>query len=123
MIKTKRTYDKSQADDGFRILVDRIWPRGLKKTEFKMDLWQKDIAPSASLRKWFKHDESKWNEFKNRYYQELQNEGESIRLLLEKAEKDAITLLYSSKEDKYNNAIALKEYLEVKLKKHNNKNK
>ena len=119
MIKTKRTYDKSQADDGFRILVHRIWPRGLKKTEFKMDLWQKDIAPSASLRKWFKHDESKWNEFKNRYYQELQNEGESIRLLLEKAEKDTITLLYSSKEDKYNNAIALKEYLEVKLKKHN----
>ena len=116
MIKTKRTYDKPQAEDGFRILVDRIWPRGLKKTDVRMDLWQKDIAPISLLRKWFKHDESKWNEFKNRYYQELQNKGESIRLLLEKAEKDTITLLYSLKEDKYNNAIALKEYLETKLK-------
>ena len=116
MIKTKRTYDKPQAEDGFRILVDRIWPRGLKKTDVKMDLWQKDIAPSSSLRKWFNHDESKWNEFKNRYYQELQNKKESIGLLLEKAEKETITLLYSSKEDKYNNAIALKEYLEAKLK-------
>jgi uncharacterized protein YeaO (DUF488 family) len=116
MIKTKRTYDKHEAEDGFRILVDRIWPRGLKKTDFKMDLWQKDIAPSTSLRKWFNHDESKWNEFKNRYYQELQNKKESIGLLLDKARKETITLLYSSKEEKYNNAIALKEYLEVKLK-------
>ena len=116
MIKTKRTYDKLQAEDGFRILVDRIWPRGLKKTDVQMDLWQKDIAPSTSLRKWFNHDESKWNEFKNHYYQELQNKRESIGLLLDKARKGTITLLYSSKEEKYNNAIALKEYLEVKLK-------
>ena len=64
MIKTKRTYDKPQAGDGLRILVDRIWPRGIKKTEFKMDLWQKDISPSSLLRKWFNHDESKWDEFK-----------------------------------------------------------
>ena len=64
MIKTKRTYDKPQPGDGLRILVDRIWPRGLKKTEFKMDLWQKDISPSSLLRKWFNHDESKWDEFK-----------------------------------------------------------
>jgi uncharacterized protein YeaO (DUF488 family) len=116
MIKTKRTYDKSQAGDGLRILVDRIWPRGLKKTEFKMDLWQKDISPSSLLRKWFNHDESKWDEFKNRYYNELQDKKESIGLLLEKAEKGTITLLYSSREDRYNNAIALKEYLEAKLK-------
>src|SRR5687767_1197483 len=116
MIKTKRTYDKPQAGDGLRILVDRIWPRGLKKTEFKMDLWQKDISPSSLLRKWFNHDESKWGEFKNRYYNELQDKKEPIGLLLEKAEKGTITLLYSSKEDRYNNAIALKEYLEAKLK-------
>jgi uncharacterized protein YeaO (DUF488 family) len=64
MIKTKRTYDKPQAGDGLRILVDRIWPRGLKKTEFKMDLWQKDISPSSLLRKWFNHDESKWDNSK-----------------------------------------------------------
>ena len=80
-----------------------------------MDFWEKDIAPSAQLRKWFKHDESKWDEFKNRYYQELQNKKEPIGLLLDKARKETITLLYSSKEDKYNNAIALKEYLEAKL--------
>ena len=116
MIKTKRTYDKPQAGDGLRILVDRIWPRGLKKTEFKMDLWQKDISPSSLLRKWFNHDESKWGEFKNRYYNELQDKKEPIGLLLEKAEKGTITLLYSSKEDRYNNAIALKEYLKAKLK-------
>ena len=121
MIKTKRTYDKPQAGDGLRILVDRIWPRGLKKTEFKMDLWQKDISPSSLLGKWFNHDESKWDEFKkNRYYNELQDKKESIGLLLEKAEKGTITLLYSSKEDRYNNAIALKEYLQAKLK--HNKN-
>ena len=116
MIKTKRTYDKPQAEDGLRILVDRIWPRGLKKTEFKMDLWQKDISPSRLLRKWFNHDESKWDEFKNRYYNELQTKKESIDLLLEKAEKGTITLLYSSKENRYNNAIAIKEYLDAKLK-------
>ena len=116
MIKTKRTYDKPQAGDGLRILVDRIWPRGLKKTEFKMDLWQKDISPSSLLRKWFNHDESKWDEFKNRYNNDLQDKKEPIGLLLEKAEKGTITLLYSSKEDRYNNAIALKEYLKAKLK-------
>ena len=115
MIKIKRTYDKPETEDGFRRLVDRIWPRGLKKTDVQMDLWQKDIAPSSPLRKWFKHDESKWNEFKNRYYQELKNKKDSIGLLLDKTRKGTITLLYSSKEDKYNNAIALKEYLEAKL--------
>ena len=115
MIKIKRTYTKPATEDGFRILVDRIWPRGLKKTDVQMDFWQKDIAPSASLRKWFKHDESKWNEFKNRYYQELDNKKEPIDLLLDNARKGTITLLYSSREDKYNNAIALKEYLEDKL--------
>ena len=82
-----------------------------------MNLWQKkDIAHSSLLRKWFKHDESNWNEFKNRYYQKLQEKGDSISLLLEKARKETITLLYSSKEEKYNNTIALKEYLEAKLK-------
>src|SRR5687768_18100919 len=91
MIKTKRTYDKPQAGDGLRILVDRIWPRGLKKTEFKMDLWQKDISPSSLLRKWFNHDESKWDEFKNRYYNELQDKKESIGLLLEKARSEEHT--------------------------------
>ena len=112
MIKTRRIYDKPDTDDGFRILVDRIWPRGLKKNDVKIDLWQKDIAPSDSLRKWFNHDQSKWNEFKSRYYNELKDKQEIVKLFLEKAGQETITLLYSSKEEKYNNAIALKEYLE-----------
>ena len=76
MIKAKRVYDKQEADDGFRVLVDRVWPRGLKKNNIKIDLWQKDIAPSTSLRKWFNHDQRKWNEFKSRYYGELNNKQE-----------------------------------------------
>jgi uncharacterized protein YeaO (DUF488 family) len=113
MIKTKRIYDKLEADDGFRILVDRIWPRGIKKNDIIIDLWQKDIAPSASLRKWFNHDQRKWDKFKSRYYEELNGKQEIVKLLLEKAEKGTITLLYSSKEEQYNNAIALKEFLEL----------
>jgi len=112
MIKTRRIYDKPDKDDGFRILVDRIWPRGLKKNHVKIDLWQKDIAPSDSLRKWFNHDQRKWDEFKARYYYELKDKQEIVKLFLEKSEQETITLLYSSKEEKYNNAIALKEYLQ-----------
>jgi uncharacterized protein YeaO (DUF488 family) len=112
MIKTRRIYDKPEADDGFRILVDRIWPRGLKKNDVKIDLWQKDIAPSNAIRKWFNHDQRKWDEFKSRYYEELKDKQEIVKLFLEKAEQGTITLLYSSKEEKYNNAIALKEYLQ-----------
>ena len=115
MIKTRRIYDKPEADDGFRILVDRIWPRGLKKNDVKIDLWQKDIAPSISTRKWFNHDQRKWNEFKSRYYNELKDKQEIVKLFLEKAEEGTNTLLYSSKEEKYNNAIALKEFLDLKL--------
>jgi uncharacterized protein YeaO (DUF488 family) len=112
MIKTRRIYDKPEADDGFRILIDRIWPRGLKKNDVKIDLWQKDIAPSNAIRKWFNHDQRKWDEFKNSYYEELKDKQEIVRLFLEKAEQGTITLLYSSKEEKYNNAIALKEFLQ-----------
>ena len=115
MFKTRRIYDKLDANDGFRILVDRIWPRGLKKNDVKIDLWQKDIAPSSALRKWFNHDRRKWNEFKSRYYEELKDKQENVKLFLEKAEQGTITLLYSSKEEKYNNAIALKEILQSKL--------
>ena len=118
MIKTNRTYEKPQAEEGFRILVDTIWPRGIKITDVQMDLWQKYISPSILLGKQFNHDESKWDEFNNnRYYQELQDKEQCIiNLLLEKAQKGTITLLYSLKEDKYNKAIALKEYLEAKIK-------
>ena len=120
IIKVKRIYiDQTESNnDSFRILVDRLWPRGLRKEEVKIDLWLKDIAPSTSLRKWFSHDEKKWNEFKFRYFKELEENNESINKVLDKAaEEGSITLLYSAKNEKFNNAVALKEYLEQKIKK------
>jgi len=98
-------------------LVDRLWPQGLSKEEVKIDMWLKDIAPSTSLRKWFSHDEKKWNEFKFRYFKELEENNESIKKVLDRAaEEGSITLLYSAKNENFNNAVALKEYLEQKIK-------
>ncbi len=82
MIKTKRIYDKPESDDCFRILVDRIWPRELKKSEVKIDLWQKDVSPSSELRKWFNHDQRKWNEFIRSYYEELNDKQKIINPFL-----------------------------------------
>src|SRR5688500_8726464 len=115
MIKAIWIYYTPETEDVYKILVERMWPRGLKKNDIKSDLWQKDIAPSSAIRKWFNHDQRKWNEFKNRYYEELKDKQKIVKLVLEKAKEGTITLLYSSKEEKYKNAIALKEYLEVKL--------
>lgn len=120
IIKIQRIYiDQTENnDDSFRILVDGLWPRGLSKDEVKIDLWLKDIAPSTSLRKWFSHDEKKWDVFKTRYFKELEGNNELINKVLDKAtEKKSITLLYSAKNKKFNNAVALKEYLEQKIKK------
>jgi uncharacterized protein YeaO (DUF488 family) len=118
IIKIERIYsDQAENNnDGFRILVDRLWPRGLRKEDVRVDLWLKDIAPSALLRKWFSHEENKWNEFKTKYFKELEKNNESVSIILGKASRDSITLLYGTKNEKYNNAIALKEYLEQKLK-------
>ena len=118
MIKIERIYSNPGANDSsFRILVDRLWPRGLSKDEVKVDLWQKDIAPSNSLRKWFSHDSKKWDEFKARYFKELEKNSESVNTILDKIKEGSVTLLYGTKEEKFNNAIALKEYLEEKIKK------
>ena len=117
MIKIKRVYDIPARDDGFRILVDRLWPRGLSKDKAKIDLWLKDIAPSHDLRKWYAHDPEKWIEFKNRYFKELGERGELIHLVLEKMKEGSVTLLFGSKEEKLNNAVALKEHIETKAKK------
>jgi uncharacterized protein YeaO (DUF488 family) len=106
------TTDNRKADNSFRTLVDRLWPRGLSKDKAKLDLWQKDIAPINSLRKWFGHDEKKWGEFRRRYFKELDNNNVSVNTILKKAKEGPITLLYDSKEEKINNAVALKEYLE-----------
>lgn len=113
MIKIKRIYEDAEESDGFRILVDRLWPRGLSKEKAKVDLWLKDIAPSDKLRKWFAHKPERWAEFRRRYSEELKGKKEMVRLINEKA-RGRVTLLYGTKEEKYNNAAALKEYTEAK---------
>jgi uncharacterized protein YeaO (DUF488 family) len=110
MIKIKRIYDKKSKDDGYRILIDRLWPRGITKEEAAVDLWLKDIAPSAGLRKWFSHDPKKWNAFRKKYEMELKSKQEAIETVHQlKKEKDVITFVYSAKNEKYNNAIVLAE--------------
>ncbi|MCL4706479.1 DUF488 domain-containing protein [bacterium] len=114
-IRIKRIYDAPAADDGFRILVDRLWPRGVKKENARIDLWLKEIAPSDDLRKWFGHDPAKWAEFKQRYFAELRNKQDSVAVLRQHACAGAVTLLYSAKDEKHNNAMALLEYLQSQL--------
>ena len=114
-IKLKRIYDKASKEDGLRILVDRLWPRGVAKTDALVDIWLKGIAPSNELRKWFNHDPEKWDEFKSRYFSELHKNSELVADLIESAKKGPITLIFSTKETRFNNATALKEYLERKL--------
>jgi uncharacterized protein YeaO (DUF488 family)/predicted RNA-binding Zn-ribbon protein involved in translation (DUF1610 family) len=113
-IVLKRVYDRAEASDGKRILVDRLWPRGVRKDKARIDEWIRDIAPSNELRKWFSHDPAKWNEFKKRYGNELEKKQEIVSKLAKECKEKKVTLLYSSKELKYNNAVALKEYLEKK---------
>jgi uncharacterized protein YeaO (DUF488 family) len=114
IIKVKRVYDEPSSDDGVRVLVDRLWTRGLSKESAKIDLWLRDVAPSDELRKWFNHDASKWEEFKRRYFKELENNKAVNELINLLRDRRTITLLYSAKSP-YNNATALKEYLELKL--------
>ena len=116
MIRLKRAYDPPADDDGARFLVDRLWPRGLKREALKLDEWLKEAAPSDSLRRWFGHDPKKWEEFRRRYFEELDRRPDAWRPILESARNGAVTLLYSAKETRQNNAVALKEYLESKRK-------
>jgi uncharacterized protein YeaO (DUF488 family) len=111
MIKIKRAYDAPTPDDGTRILVDRLWPRGLSKEKAKVDLWLREIAPSNELRKWYSHDPKKWGEFRKRYFGDLENKRELVNQIVQKMKEGDVTLLYSSKEEKLNNAVALKEYI------------
>lgn len=111
MIKIKRVYESFDKNDGFRILVDRLWPRGLTKGKARIDLWLGDIAPSDILRKWFAHDLAKWDEFKNRYFQELKNKKKAIGAIKEKVKEGTVTLVYGAKDIEHNNAQALKEFL------------
>ena len=111
MIRIKRIYDSPGEDEGFRIVVDRLWPRGLSKGKAKIGLWLKEIAPSDILRKWYAHDPKKWNQFRERYFKELGDHKELVDLIIQKTKEGAVTLFYSSKEEKINNAVALKEYI------------
>jgi uncharacterized protein YeaO (DUF488 family) len=111
MIKLKRAYEKHAKDDGERILVERLWPRGLTKQGAKIDLWLKDVAPSAELRRWFGHDPDKWDEFRKRYQKELKDKNDLIKLLKRKAKAGAITLIYSARDEEHNSALVLKQFL------------
>lgn len=113
--KVKRIYDTPDKNDGFRILVDRLWPRGLKKEKAKVDQWLKEIAPSDELRKWFAHDPEKWEAFKRRYFEELGNKRELIEWIIKRGREGPVTLLYGAEEENFNNAIALKEYIEAHI--------
>lgn len=111
-IQLKRVYDQPERRDGYRVLVDRIWPRGLSKEQARIDLWLKDIAPSSELRRWFNHDPDKWHEFKMRYFRELEHLQDHVSQLKKRSDSARITLLYAAKNTDYNNAVVLKLYLE-----------
>ena len=111
-VRVKRVYDQPAKADGYRMLVDRLWPRGLKKSEARIDEWLREIAPSTALRKWFNHDPDKWKEFKKKYSAELDDHREQVEKLAREARKRTITLLFSARDTEHNNAVALKEYIE-----------
>lgn len=112
-VKIKRIYSPPEKSDGFRILVDRLWPRGISKQNAKVDHWLKDIAPSHDLRKWFNHDPRKWEEFKKRYHQELLQNPPIVKWLREKAAKEDVTFVFAASDEKCNNAVALKSILKL----------
>lgn len=112
MIQLKRIYDKPTSADGERILVDRLWPRGVRKEKARVDVWLKDIAPSPELRRWFQHDPQKWDEFERRYFNEIRTNREALDQIRIRARKGKVTLLYAAKDDDHNNAVALRDYLE-----------
>ena len=111
MVKIKRVYDPASREDGKRIYVDRLWPRGMKKEEVKMDEWLKEISPSDALRKWFGHDPSRYGEFKKRYTKELKANSEVLERIKSEAKKKAVTLLFSAKDTEHNNAAVLRDLL------------
>lgn len=108
----KRAYEPASPNDGFRVLVERLWPRGLKKTDAALDLWLKEVAPSQELRRWFSHDPAKWEEFSQRYSAELAGRPDAIQLLKEKLRQGRVTLVYGAKDEEHNAAVALKKFLE-----------
>lgn len=115
MIRLNRVYDTADSFDGERFLVERLWPRGVKKAALHVDGWLKDVAPSSTLRQWFQHDPKKWAEFRRRYRRELDANVDAMEPILRAARKGDVTLVYSSHDVDHNNAVVLKAYLEGKL--------
>ena len=123
-VRIKRIYEEPADDDGYRVFIDRLWPRGLKKQQVRFDLWLKDVAPSTELRRWYGHDPAKWEEFKSRYSRELDEQSEAVARLVAIAEEPTstpggaganLTLVFSARAERYSNAAALKEYLETRI--------
>jgi uncharacterized protein YeaO (DUF488 family) len=112
MILLKRVYEKPSRRDGLRILVDRLWPRGLTKERAAVDLWLKDVGPSTELRKWFGHDPAKWKEFQARYRKELKGKKDELRLLKQKSRDHTVTLVYGARDEEHNEALVLKQILD-----------
>lgn len=112
LLKLKRVYEAPKREDGERILVERLWPRGLTKERAAIDLWLKNIAPSLELRKWFGHDAGRWNDFRKRYWAELRKNKESVDLIKQKSGDKTVTLVYAAGDKEHNSALALKSYLE-----------
>ncbi len=113
-IKLKRAYEPAGTEDGTRYLVERLWPRGVKKEALKVEAWLKDVAPSDGLRRWFAHDPAKWAEFRRRYFKELDGNPQAWQPIVASARRGTVTLVYSARDTEHNNAAALKDYLEAR---------
>jgi uncharacterized protein YeaO (DUF488 family) len=111
MVRLKRAYENASPEDGLRVLVDRLWPRGLSKQKARIDIWLKEIAPSHELRKWFGHEPAKWKDFQARYRREMEEQADSLALLRKKAKAGTVTLLFAAHDEVHNNAVVLKSVL------------
>jgi uncharacterized protein YeaO (DUF488 family) len=114
MIHLKRVYEEPSKKDGVRILVERLWPRGLSKDRAAVDLWLKDVAPSPELRKWFNHDPARWEQFQKRYWQELREKKDAVKLLKQKGKDGTVTLVYAARDKDHNGALALNRFLQAR---------
>ena len=112
MIKLKRVYEAVEEEDGYRVLVERLWPRGISKERANLNEWMKEIAPSPELRKWYAHDVEKWLDFKKKYIGELSQKSELVEALLQRSQQGTVTLIYAAQDEEHNSARVLKEYLE-----------
>lgn len=115
VIQLKRAYDPVDSADGARFLVERLWPRGVKKTALPVEAWLKDVAPSTALRRWFGHDPKKWSEFRRRYFHELSANEDALEPIIKASRHGPVTLVYSSHDMEHNNAVALKDFVESRI--------